>query len=77
MIGLAESFRARLKQHPLPPSSIRLGAADSFAMLHLSPLLSRIAELYPGTRVDLDIDFSANLERKLEAAELDLPTIGL
>jgi len=72
MIGLAESFRARFGDRDRLPKSIRMGAADSFALTHLSALLERLAELHPGTHVDLDIGFSTNLDRKLQAGELDI-----
>src|SRR5690606_40250275 len=51
--------------------TLRMGAADSFALTHLSALLARIASKHPAAHVELDVDFSANLDRKLRAAELD------
>jgi DNA-binding transcriptional LysR family regulator len=72
ILGLAESFSARFGQRDPLPKSIRMGAADSFALTHLSPLLAKIAQLYPGTQVDLEIGFSTNLDRKLHAGELDI-----
>ena len=72
MIGLAENFRARFGERDRLPKSIRMGAADSFALTHLSALLARLAELHPGTHVDLEIGFSTNLNRKLQAGELDI-----
>ena len=72
MIGLAENFRARFGDRDRLPKSIRMGAADSFALTHLSALLARLAELHPGTHIDLDIGFSTNLDRKLQAGELDI-----
>jgi len=81
MIGLAESFRTRFGQRGQFPKAIRMGAADSFALTHLSPLLECLANLQPGTHVDLEIGFSANLDRKLQSDELDIafltaPTIN-
>lgn len=72
MIALAEGFRRRLAGPALLPASIRMGAADSFAHTFLSPLLTRIAERHPGVDVELAIEFSANLNRKLHADELDI-----
>lgn len=72
MIGLAENFRARFGARARLPRSIRMGSADSFALTHLSALLERLAELYPSTHIDLEIGFSANLDRKLQAGELDI-----
>src|ERR1700742_3273386 len=71
MIGLAENFRARFGARETLPKSIRMGAADSFALTHLSPLLAKLSELHPGTHIDLEIGFSTNLNRKLHAGELD------
>ena len=72
MIGLAENFRARFGERGQFPKSIRMGAADSFALTYLSPLLQRLADLHPGTHIDLEVGFSANLDRKLQAGELDI-----
>lgn len=72
MIGLAENFRARFGERGQLPKSIRMGAADSFALTYLSPLLERLAELHPSTHIDLEVGFSANLDRKLQAGELDI-----
>jgi DNA-binding transcriptional LysR family regulator len=72
MIGIAENFRDRFANHRLGSVSIRLGAADSFAIMHLSPLLRRITDDFPSIRIELDIDFSANLDRKLRAQDLDI-----
>jgi DNA-binding transcriptional LysR family regulator len=75
MIGLAEDFRARFCAQPRLPKSIRMGSADSFALTYLSSLLERLAELHPETHVDLEVGFSATLDRKLQAGELDLAFI--
>jgi DNA-binding transcriptional LysR family regulator len=75
MIGLAEDFRARFSARPRMPRSIRIGAADSFALTYLSTLLERLAALHPETHVDLEVGFSATLDRKLQAGDLDLAFI--
>ena len=72
MIGLAENFRARFGDRDRLPKSIRMGAADSFALTYLSALLARLTELHPRTHIDLEIGFSTNLNRKLQAGELDI-----
>ena len=72
MLGLAESFAARFAEREALAGTIRMGAADSFALTHLSPLLSRIAQRHPQAHVALDIGFSANLDAKLRAGELDI-----
>ena len=75
MIVLAENFRARFATQPRLPKSIRMGAADSFAFTYLSSLLERLAELHPETHIDLEIGYSATLDRKLQAGELDFAFI--
>ena len=45
---------------------IRLGAADTFALTCLSPLVAQIEQLFPALRVDLQIDFSFNLNAAAE-----------
>jgi DNA-binding transcriptional LysR family regulator len=75
MIGLAETFRARFHARPRLPRSIRMGSADSFALTYLSSLLERLAQLYPDTHVDLEVGFSAALDRKLQSGELDIAFI--
>lgn len=72
MIALAENFRSRLVRQNTAHRSIRMGAADTFALTCLSPLLERLAALYPQTQIELDIDFSAKLDRKLQLGELDI-----
>jgi DNA-binding transcriptional LysR family regulator len=81
MLQLNENLYSLLSAKHDLVGTIRLGAADSFALTHLSPLLARIAVRHPGVHVDLDIDFSANLDKKLHAGELDIvflhaPTAG-
>src|SRR4051812_3804137 len=72
MISLAENFRARFGERDRLPKSIRMGAADSFALTHLSPLLEHLAELHSATQVNVEVGFSSNLDRKLQAGELDI-----
>lgn len=72
MLGLAESLTTHFNDQPLAPTTIRMGAADTFALTHLPGLLAQISLQHPATQVDLDIDFSANLNRKLHAGDLDI-----
>jgi DNA-binding transcriptional LysR family regulator len=72
MMELGETIETRLRAKRSLIGTIRLGAADSFAMTHLSGLLARIASRHPSLHVDLDIDFSVNLDRKLHAEQLDI-----
>jgi DNA-binding transcriptional LysR family regulator len=72
MLELSEAIEARARAKRALVGTIRLGAADSFAMTHLPQLLARISEKHPSLHVELDIDFSVNLDRKLHAEELDI-----
>lgn len=72
MIALADSFRGRIVRGNKPVRTIRMGAADTFALTCLSPLLERVASEHPEAQVELDIDFSSKLDRKLQAGELDI-----
>jgi DNA-binding transcriptional LysR family regulator len=72
MIAMAEGFRTRLHRQTIAPPSIRMGAADTFALTYLSLLLERLAALYPTTQIELDIDFSAKLDHKLQTGDLDI-----
>jgi DNA-binding transcriptional LysR family regulator len=72
IMRLRESLAAQFgKQHALV-GTFRMGVADSFAMTHLPALLTAFARHHPAAQLELDIDFSANLDRKLHAEELDV-----
>jgi len=72
IMRLGESLAAHVgTQHALV-GTFRMGVADSFAMTHLPALLARFARLHPAAQLELDIDFSANLDRKLHRGELDI-----
>jgi DNA-binding transcriptional LysR family regulator len=51
---------------------IRLGAADTFALVCLPPLLTRLEVRAPALQIALDIDYSVNLDKKLHEGELDI-----
>ena len=72
MLDLTETIEARLRSKSSLVGTIRMGAADSFALTHLSALLARLASKHPALHVELDIDFSSNLDRKLRAEQLDI-----
>jgi DNA-binding transcriptional LysR family regulator len=72
MIALAESFRGRIGRRNKPARTIRMGAADTFALTCLLALLERVAAVHPEAQVELEIDFSSKLDRKLQAGELDI-----
>lgn len=71
ILALARS----LEEHADPAKTlrgpIRMGFADSFALTHLPGLLARVEKTYPAAEFEIVIDFSANLDKKLQAGELD------
>jgi DNA-binding transcriptional LysR family regulator len=52
--------------------TIRLGAADTFALTCLPALLARLEHRFPRLRVALDIDHSIRLNQRLRRGELDI-----
>jgi DNA-binding transcriptional LysR family regulator len=69
---LSAGLAARLgAQHALV-GTFRMGVADSFAMTHLPALLTSFAQHHPAAQLELVIDFSVNLDRKLHCGELDV-----
>ena len=72
ILGLAEEMEHRHTAAPAFEGPIRLGAADTFALTCLSDLLARLEELFPALQVDLQIDFSFNLNVRLQRGELDV-----
>jgi DNA-binding transcriptional LysR family regulator len=72
IMRLSETLATHLHARHELVGTIRMGVADSFAVTHLPGLLARFAQRHPAADVELDIDFSANLDRKLRAQELDI-----
>jgi DNA-binding transcriptional LysR family regulator len=72
MVGLLHDMRAAVQHGGGLGGTIRLGAADSFALTCLPTLLARLEDRFPRLKVALDIDYSFNLNRKLHAGELDI-----
>jgi len=51
---------------------VRIGVADSYALTDLPEVLLEIERRYPEVRIEIDVDFSAKLDRRLARGELDL-----
>jgi DNA-binding transcriptional LysR family regulator len=56
---------------------LRLGAFEGFAMVCLPPLLERIERSYPELTVDITIDNSLVLHRKIKERKLDFSFLSL
>lgn len=72
ILSLVDKFEERLIKSETSSAPIRMGAADTFALTHLSALLAKMREHLPRTPVALEIDFSANLDRRLQSGDLDV-----
>jgi DNA-binding transcriptional LysR family regulator len=72
ILTLTEEMELRSAGAMAIGQKLRMGAADTFALTCLSPLLAQIEQIFPALRVDLQIDFSFNLNRQLQAGELDI-----
>ncbi|RZI98278.1 MAG: LysR family transcriptional regulator, partial [Haliea sp.] len=54
---------------------LRLGAVESVALLTLPRLLPRFVARYPELKVELTLDVGSELNRKLNAGELDIAVL--
>jgi DNA-binding transcriptional LysR family regulator len=72
ILSLAEEMEHRAGRAAHFRGRIRLGAADSFALTCLAPLLTQLEQSFPPLRVDLQIDFSANLKQRLQRGDLEV-----
>jgi DNA-binding transcriptional LysR family regulator len=72
LLALAEEIETDLRQSDPLHGLLRIGATDVFAMIHLSELLSLLESEHPKLRVQVTVDFSTRLERKLDEGEVDI-----
>ena len=54
---------------------IRIGVADSFAMVCLPELMRRIEKRFPQVRAEIRVDFSVLLDESLHAGDLDIAVL--
>jgi DNA-binding transcriptional LysR family regulator len=71
ILALARALEEQADPAKTLRGPIRMGFADSFALTHLPALLGRAEKIYPTAEFAIVIDFSANLDRKLQAGDLD------
>ena len=71
LLALAEEARDVMAR-PESEGAVRLGVPEDFAAYRLAKLLAAFSRSYPGLRLDVRADQSANLKRELEPGELDL-----
>lgn len=72
MLALADDMRRRLTGDGEIAGRVRLGAADSIALSWLPQLVSRVTEAYPAIELELIVDLSVELRRRLANQELDI-----
>jgi DNA-binding transcriptional LysR family regulator len=65
-LRIAATDTAKLTGH------VKLGVADSVAVTWLPQLLLHVRESHPGVTLDVEVDLTASLARRLSAAQLDL-----
>jgi DNA-binding transcriptional LysR family regulator len=68
----AHDLRAAAADPAKPTGHVKLGVADSVAVTWLPQLLLALRESHPGVTVDVEVDLTAHLARRLSAAQLDL-----
>lgn len=54
---------------------VRIGVADSYALTALPDVLLEIERRHPEVRIEIDVDFSAKLDRRLARGELDIAVL--
>jgi DNA-binding transcriptional LysR family regulator len=76
MLALAREMRHDIGDRQTLTGRIRLGAADTVALTWLPRFLSRVDALYPKLEIELEIDLTIHLMRRLAAREIDLAFIA-
>ncbi len=69
---LTTEVQTRLSDHSQYTGRINLGVTESVALTWLPELVVRINEEYPAMVIDLDVDLTNVIWRKLRAGQLDL-----
>ena len=75
MLALSNEAMSRFR-HPEMHGVVRLGATDDIGERILPKVLKRFAETFPGVMVDVSIDNSIGLERRLGEQRLDLALVN-
>ncbi|MBL8698852.1 MAG: LysR family transcriptional regulator [Alphaproteobacteria bacterium] len=72
MVALAEEMDRSVAGRDAVAGNLKLGAADSFATTCLPQLLVEIGAKYPALSIDVAVDYSAELDQRLQRGDLDL-----
>jgi len=74
ILALAEEALGRISE-PVMKGFVRLGTPEDFATTHLSGVLARFAECYPGVALEVTTDLTLNLIDRFKNGEFDLVLI--
>lgn len=72
IVGLASEAQTRLGDPKMLVGQVRLGVTETIALTWLPELLARLSEKFPGVVVDLTIDLTAGIWKRLEAGDLEV-----
>jgi DNA-binding transcriptional LysR family regulator len=72
MVADFAALKAAAGQDSGISGTIRVGVSEVIALTWLDRLLARIADRYPGVSIELDVDLSARLAKKLGARRVDI-----
>jgi len=72
ILSLASEAEQRLGDTGTVSGRLRLGVSETVALTWLPRLVAELNQTYPDLVIDLDIDLTHGLWRKLRAAELDI-----
>jgi DNA-binding transcriptional LysR family regulator len=75
VIGACEALESRIGAGGELRGQIRIGVADTFAMIGLSELMRRIEARFPEARAEIRVDFSVLLNASLQAGDLDIAVL--
>jgi DNA-binding transcriptional LysR family regulator len=75
VISACEALEGRLAAGDELRGPIRIGVADSFAMVCLPELMRRIESRFPQARAEIRVDFSVLLNQSLHAGDLDIAVL--
>lgn len=72
IVALAAEAQTRLGDPKSLTGHIRLGVTETIALTWLPDLLARLSEKFPGVVVDLTVDLTAGVWKRLEAGDLEI-----
>jgi DNA-binding transcriptional LysR family regulator len=72
LLSLTDEIATHARNPDPLRGTLRIGAADSFAISHLPQLLASLEDQHPLLDVDVSVNFSAVIEKQLRDKELDI-----